>query len=239
VRPRAQGGASRLERIALGTLGELRLRGGASPLPPVPFAGREKNDGRIGDLVKADEVLDFWFGRDGEPGYGGFREEWFRKDPEFDREVRDRFEELQERAAAGDLDGWRQDARGCLALVILLDQFPRNMLRGDPRSYATDRKAQEIAEYAVDHALDRELPEFQRAFLYMPFMHSEDLGHQRRAVELFGTLQEWGGSDPTHYAVLHMEIVERFGRFPHRNEVLGRATTPEEAEFLQQPGSSF
>jgi uncharacterized protein (DUF924 family) len=239
VRPRAQGGASRLERIALGTLGELRLRGGASPLPPVPFAGREKNDGRIGDLVKADEVLDFWFGRDGEPGYGGFREEWFRKDPEFDREVRDRFEELQERAAAGDLDGWRQDARGCLALVILLDQFPRNMFRGDPRSYATDRKAQETAEYAVDHALDRELPEFQRAFLYMPFMHSEDLGHQRRAVELFGTLQEWGGSDPTHYAVLHMEIVERFGRFPHRNEVLGRATTPEEAEFLQQPGSSF
>jgi uncharacterized protein (DUF924 family) len=239
VRPRAQGGASRLERIALGTLGELRLRGGASPLPPVPLAGREKNDGRIGDLVKADEVLDFWFGRDGEPGYGGFREEWFRKDPEFDREVRDRFEELQERAAAGDLDGWRQDARGCLALVILLDQFPRNMFRGDPRSYATDRKAQETAEYAVDHALDRELPEFQRAFLYMPFMHSEDLGHQRRAVELFGTLQEWGGSDPTHYAVLHMEIVERFGRFPHRNEVLGRATTPEEAEFLQQPGSSF
>jgi uncharacterized protein (DUF924 family) len=239
VRPRAQGGASRLERIALGTLGELRLRGGASPLPPVPFAGREKNDGRIGDLVKADEVLDFWFGRDGEPGYGGFREEWFRKDPEFDREVRDRFEELQEQAAAGDLDGWRQDARGCLALVILLDQFPRNMFRGDPRSYATDRKAQETAEYAVDHALDRELPEFQRAFLYMPFMHSEDLGHQRRAVELFGTLQEWGGSDPTHYAVLHMEIVERFGRFPHRNEVLGRATTPEEAEFLQQPGSSF
>ena len=189
--------------------------------------------------MKADEVLNFWFGRDGEPGYGGFREEWFRKDSEFDREVRDRFERLHEQAAAGDLDGWRQDARGCLALVILLDQFPRNMFRGDPRSYATDRKAQETAEYAVDHALDRELPEFQRAFLYMPFMHSEDLGHQRRAVELFGTLQEWGGSDPTHYAVLHMEIVERFGRFPHRNEVLGRATTPEEAEFLQQPGSSF
>ncbi len=189
--------------------------------------------------TRPQEVLDFWFGREGEPGYGEFREAWFRKDPEFDREIRVRFEDLYEEAAAGALDGWRESARGCLALVILLDQFPRNMYRGDPRSYATDAKAQEVSEYAVDHALDRELPEFQRAFLYMPFMHSEDLGHQRRAVELFGTLEEWGNSDPAHYAVLHMEIVERFGRFPHRNEILGRPTTPEEAEFLEQPGSSF
>jgi uncharacterized protein (DUF924 family) len=188
---------------------------------------------------RSDEILDFWFGREGEPGYGGFRKEWFRKDPEFDREIRVRFEDLYEEAAADALDGWRESARGCLALVILLDQFPRNMYRGDPRSYATDRKAQEVSEYAVDHALDRELPDFQRAFLYMPFMHSEDLEHQQRAVELFGTLQEWGDADPAHYAVLHMQIVERFGRFPHRNEVLGRPTTPEEAEFLKQPGSSF
>jgi uncharacterized protein (DUF924 family) len=184
-------------------------------------------------------VLDFWFGSEGELGYGRFREEWFRKDPEFDREIRNRFEGLYEEAAAGDLDGWREDARGCLALVILLDQFPRNMFRGDPESYATDRKAQQTAEYAVDHALDRELPDFQRAFLYMPFMHSEDLEHQRRAVELFGTLQEWGDSDPTHYAVLHKRIIERFGRFPHRNEILGRPTTPEEAEFLKKPGATF
>jgi uncharacterized protein (DUF924 family) len=188
--------------------------------------------------VKPDEVLDFWFGREGEPGYGGFREEWFRKDPEFDREIRDRFEELHQDASAGRLDGWKEDARGCLALVILLDQFPRNMYRGDPRSYATDRKAQETAEYAVDHALDRELPEFQRMFLYMPFMHSEDLAHQRRSVELFRGLGE-GEGDGDSYAVRHMKIVERFGRFPHRNEVLGRPTTPEEAEFLNEPGSSF
>jgi uncharacterized protein (DUF924 family) len=192
----------------------------------------------VGDLVKADEVLDFWFGREDEPGYGGFREEWFRKDPEFDREVRDRFEGLHQEAAAGHLDGWKEDARGCLALVILLDQFPRNMYRGDPRSYATDRKAQETAEYAVDRALDRELPEFQRMFLYMPFMHSEDLAHQRRSVELFRQLGE-DEADADSYAVRHMEIVERFGRFPHRNEVLGRPTTPEEAEFLKEPGSSF
>jgi uncharacterized protein (DUF924 family) len=186
--------------------------------------------------MKADEVLDFWFGREGEPGYGEFREEWFRKDPEFDREVRERFEGLHEQAAAGALDGWKEDAGSCLALVILLDQFSRNMFRGDPRSYATDRKAQETAEYAVEHALDRELPEFQRMFLYMPFMHSEDLEHQRRSVELFRQL---GEGDADSYAVRHMEIVERFGRFPHRNEVLGRPTTPEEAEFLKEPGSSF
>jgi uncharacterized protein (DUF924 family) len=187
--------------------------------------------------VKPDEVLDFWFGREGEPGYGGFREEWFRKDSDFDREVRDRFEGLYEDAAAGRLAGWKEDARGCLALVILLDQFPRNMYRGDPRSYATDREAQETAQYAVERALDRELPEFQRRFLYMPFMHSENLAHQRRSVELFRELGEDDADDP--YAVRHMEIVERFGRFPHRNEVLGRPTTPEESEFLKEPESSF
>ncbi len=187
--------------------------------------------------TRAQEVLGFWFGREGEPGYGEFREAWFRKDPEFDRQVRDRFEDLHEAAAAGELEGWREEARSCLALVILLDQFPRNMFRGDPRSYATDRMAQETAEYAVDRAIDRELPAFQRMFLYMPFMHSEDLERQRRSVELFRALG--GEDDTTGYAVRHMEIVERFGRFPHRNEVLGRQTTPEEAAFLAQPGSSF
>jgi len=186
--------------------------------------------------TRVDEVLDFWFGRADEPGYGEFREAWFTKDPEFDREIRDRFETLHEEAAGGNLDDWKQEARSCLALVIVLDQFPRNMFRGDPRSYATDRKAQETAEHAVERAFDRELPEFQRTFLYMPFMHSEDLEHQRRSVELFRAL---GGSDSAGYAVRHMEIIERFGRFPHRNEVLGRRTTPEEADFLTQPGSSF
>jgi uncharacterized protein (DUF924 family) len=188
---------------------------------------------------RAGEVLDFWFGREGEPGYGEFREAWFRRDPEFDRRIRDRFEPLYEEAAAGGLDDWKDEAHSCLALVILLDQFPRNMYRGDPRTYATDGKAQEIAEYAVDRALDRELPPFQRSFLYMPFMHSEDLEHQRRSVELFGGLAGPRESGSPDYAVRHMEIIERFGRFPHRNEILGRQTTPEEAVFLTQPGSSF
>jgi uncharacterized protein (DUF924 family) len=190
-----------------------------------------------GPTANFEEVLDFWFGREGEPGYGEFREVWFRKDPEFDRQVRDRFESVYEAAATGELDDWKEEARSCLALVILLDQFPRNMFRGDPKSYATDRKAQQTAEYAVDRAFDRELPPFQRMFLYMPLMHSEDLEHQRRSVELFRGLG--GEGDPSYYAVRHMEIIERFGRFPHRNEILGRRTTPEEAEFLTQPDSSF
>jgi uncharacterized protein (DUF924 family) len=190
-----------------------------------------------GPTTNFQEVLDFWFGREGEPGYGEFREVWFRKDPEFDREVRDRFESVYEAAATGELDDWKEEARSCLALVILLDQFPRNMYRGDPKSYAADRKAQQTAEDAVDRAFDRELPPFQRMFLYMPLMHSEDLEHQRRSVELFRGLG--GEGDPSYYAVRHMEIIERFGRFPHRNEILGRRTTPEEAEFLTQPDSSF
>ncbi len=189
---------------------------------------------------EADEVLSFWFGREDEPGYGEFRDAWFRKDDGFDREVRERFGSLYERAASGELDGWRDDARSCLALVICLDQFPRNMFRGDGRTHATDTKAVDTAKHAIEHALDRELPPFQRMFFYMPFMHSENLEDQRRSVELFERLAEKPGApDVTSYAVGHMEIVERFGRFPHRNEILGRETTPEEAEFLEGPDSSF
>ena len=189
---------------------------------------------------RAEEVLDFWFGREGEPDYGEFRDEWFRKDPEFDASITDRFADLYEEAAAGDLDGWREDARSCLALVILLDQFPRNMFRGDGRAHSTDRAALEFSRYAVEHALDRELPALKRMFLYMPFMHSENREDQRRSVELFRRLaEEPGAPDVTSYAAAHRNIVERFGRFPHRNAILGRETTPEEAEFLKTKGSSF
>ncbi|HET7270044.1 MAG TPA: DUF924 family protein [Rubrobacter sp.] len=189
---------------------------------------------------RPDEVLDFWFGREGEPGYGEFRDAWFRKDAAFDAEVTERFAGLYEEAAAGDLDGWRDDAGSCLALVIVLDQFPRNMFRGDGRTHATDENALETSRYAVEHALDRELPGFQRMFLYMPFMHSENVEDQRRSVELFRRLaDEPGAPDVTSYAIGHREIVERFGRFPHRNGILGRRTTPEEAEFLKTEGSSY
>ena len=186
------------------------------------------------------DVLDFWFGGADEPGYGEFRDAWFEKSDEFDAEVRDRFGDVYERAAGGELDNWREKAESCLALVIVLDQFPRNMFRGDARTHAADAEALETAAYAVERGLDRELPPFQKMFLYMPYMHSEDVADQRRSVELFELLAgEPGGPDVTEYAVGHREIVERFGRFPHRNAVLGRASTPEEAEFLTQPGSSY
>lgn len=186
------------------------------------------------------EVLDFWFGREGEEGYGEFREAWFTKDPQFDREIRDRFEPVYEEAAAGRLESWKNDAHGCLALIIVLDQFPRNMFRGDARMYAADGEALAAARHAVEHAYDRDLPPFQRMFVYLPFEHSENLEDQRRSMQLFRRLAaEMGSEDLLGYAARHMEIVERFGRFPHRNEILGRTTTPEEAEFLKGPDSSF
>jgi uncharacterized protein (DUF924 family) len=189
---------------------------------------------------RAGEILDFWFGREGDPEYGQFRDEWFRKDPTFDARVTEQFADLYEEAAAGKLDGWRDDAASCLALVIVLDQFPRNMFRGDGRTHAEDDRALGASRYAVEHALDRELPAFQRMFLYMPFMHSENVEDQRRSVELFERLAgEEGAPDVVSYAVSHRDIVEQFGRFPHRNEILGRATTPKEAVFLTTEGSSF
>lgn len=186
------------------------------------------------------DVLTFWYGREGDPDHDEFRDAWFRKDEAFDAEVTERFGAVYEDAAAGRLEGWREDPEGCLALVIVLDQFPRNMFRGDAKTHATDAKALDTAKYAIERALDRELPPLQRMFLYMPFMHAENVEDQRRSVELFGGLAaEPGGPDVVEYAVGHAEIVERFGRFPHRNAILGRETTPEEAEFLTQPGSSF
>jgi uncharacterized protein (DUF924 family) len=186
------------------------------------------------------EVLNFWFGREGEEGYGEFREAWFNRDPEFDREIRDRFEPVYEQAAAGRLDDWKSEARSCLALIVVLDQFPRNMYRGDARMYAADEKAREAARHAVEHAYDRELSPYGRLFIYLPFEHSEELDDQRLSVELFrGLATEMGSEDLLGYAVRHLEIVERFGRFPHRNEILGRRTTPEETKFLSGPDSSF
>lgn len=183
-------------------------------------------------------MLNLWFGE--APG-AGFREVWFSRDEAFDREIRERFEGLYTEAATGALDGWREDARSCLALVILLDQFPRNMFGGVPRMYATDPKAVATAAYAVERGYDLDLPATGSGFLYMPFMHSENLEDQRRSVRLFGGLAEFGtaGEDRPSYAERHMEIIERFGRFPHRNAILGRESTPEEAGSLEQPGSSF
>ncbi len=182
-------------------------------------------------------ILDYWFGPPDSEEHGTYRELWYHGGPEIDAEIADRFGAIHERAAAGELDHWRGHARPCLALILLFDQFPRNMFRGAPRSFATDVKAVEIARHAVAHGYDRGLDANTQQFYYMPFEHSEDLADQRRAVELFRA-----GTDDAHkeehigYAVRHLEIIERFGRFPHRNAILGRDSTPEEIAFLDHGG---
>jgi uncharacterized protein (DUF924 family) len=191
-------------------------------------------------MLQAEAILEFWFGKPDEADYGKSRKVWFTKNPEFDDEVRSRFLNVHNQAAAGELDDWNATPQGCLALIILLDQFPRNMFRGQPQAFATDPQALAYARHAVTQGFDKELPKLQRWFVYLPFEHSENLADQRQCVELCEQL----GDEPEmreaiDYAYRHLRVIERFGRFPHRNQILGRETTPEEAEFLKQPGSSF
>jgi uncharacterized protein (DUF924 family) len=182
------------------------------------------------------QVLEFWFGPLGTPEYGRDRKRWWKKDPAFDAEVRARFLGDCERAAAGGLDALAGAARDCVALVIVLDQFPRNMFRGDARAFATDAKALSIAKRALAAGFDGKLLPAERGFLYMPFQHSEDLADQERSVALF---RELNFGEQLDFAQRHRDIVRRFGRFPHRNHILGRAGTADEIEFLTEPGSSF
>ncbi|ASC72855.1 uncharacterized protein XM38_038150 [Halomicronema hongdechloris C2206] len=195
----------------------------------------------MGDRVEA--ILRVWFGDPTDPGsdYGQQRSIWFKKNPEFDQTVRERFWDDYQQAAAGQLQPWRQQPRSCLALILLLDQLPRNMFRGHPQSFATDDQAREAAEYALDQGFDQQLLPVERLFVYVPFEHSENLAHQQRAVALFAALSEAEPelSSTLDYAIRHRDIIQRFGRFPHRNGILNRATTTEEAAFLQQPGSGF
>jgi uncharacterized protein (DUF924 family) len=188
-------------------------------------------------------VLNFWFGdpKSDETSYDDRRNLWFQKNPEVDRTIRDRFMDLYRQAASGALDDWQSSPHGCLALLLLLDQFPRNMFRGDRQSFATDAKALGIAQTAIAQNFDQSLTPEQRIFLYLPLEHSENLTVQNQSVRLFQELAtEYPHLADTHdYALRHQAIIERFGRFPHRNAVLGRETLPNEAEFLKQPGSSF
>ena len=157
---------------------------------------------------------------------------WFRGDADFDRQFRDRFLGAHEAAARGELDGWTASAEGALALLLLLDQFPRNAFRGTPRVYATDAQARRIADAAVRAGHDRCVPGELRQFFYLPFMHSEDPADQDRCV----ALNEAQGGESLRWATHHRDVVRRFGRFPHRNAVLGRASTPEEERFLAEGG---
>jgi uncharacterized protein (DUF924 family) len=194
------------------------------------------------------DVLDLWFGELDADGRADkeHSQRWWRKDPDFDQLIRDRFGALHAAVSAGQRDHWLESADGRLAFVIVLDQFSRNMFRGQAQTFAGDSRALEAAREGVERGADRALAHDQRMFFYMPFMHSESPADQDRCVALFtawrdeleGPLRE-GVEGLIKYAEQHRVIVARFGRFPHRNAVLGRESTPEEAEFLTQPGSSF
>ena len=173
------------------------------------------------------DILAFWR----EAG----RDRWYEKDDGFDAEVRRRYLDLWRKAAAGELSSWEASDDGALALTIVLDQFPRNMFRGDPRTYASDALAREVAGRAIDRGADARIDPVLVEFLYMPLMHSEALADQLRCVELF---RKAGNAENLGYAERHADIVRRFGRFPHRNRLLGRATTPEEQAFLDGGGFS-
>lgn len=179
--------------------------------------------------ITPEDVLTFWFSEE-------VRQKWWVKEDAFDAAIRERFAAGFEAALAGALDGWATTPDGALALVILLDQVPRNSFRGTPRAFSGDEKALAAANDAIALGFDAALPPDRRNFLYMPFQHSERLEDQERGVTLFAANDV---ADGLRFMRAHRDIVARFGRFPHRNAILGRASTPEELDFLQQPGSSF
>jgi uncharacterized protein (DUF924 family) len=179
------------------------------------------------------EIIHFWF-NETEPQL------WFQKSEAFDAEVKLRFAATHEMAKEGLCDTWMTDAEGCLALVIVLDQFPRHIFRDQPNSFAADHKALITAKYAISKGYDQILDPTKRGFLYLPFQHSEELREQNRSVELYGKMKD---ANPTgyQYAVRHQQVIEKFGRFPHRNYILDRDCTPEELEYLagSRGGSDF
>jgi uncharacterized protein (DUF924 family) len=189
---------------------------------------------------EATALIDFWFGPPRSPTRFQQRDVWFKADPAFDRQCRDGFEPLRQRAAAGGCADWVREAEPCLALILLFDQLPRNVFRGRAEAFATDPQAREAARIALSRGFDRSLPAAWRQFIYLPFEHSEEPADQERSVRLAAALAR----DPAFartldYARRHQAIIARFGRFPHRNAVLGRKSTPEEEAFLKEPGSSF
>ena len=186
------------------------------------------------DVTK--RVLSFWFGPPEADGTLARREAWFKKDPAFDEAIAAKFSVDCERALAGDLNSLMKTAEGCLALIILLDQFPRNIFRGSPRAFASDEKARQVARHVLDKEFDQGMQAVERLFLYLPFEHSEDVVDQERMLEL---TQALGDDRLIEYARRHFDIIACFGRFPHRNEALGRESTEEEKAFLEQPDSSF
>ncbi len=195
-------------------------------------------------------ILKFWFGelKEDEVPTERLRKMWWAKDEAIDEYIRTNFESDLVRAKESALSGWENSPKGALALIILLDQFSRNIYRGFSEAFSQDRQALSIALGGIEKGFDKELHPVERTFFYTPFMHSEDLNMQRKSLQLFRGLERSFTSPPKlaqvlsenrKYAERHYEIIERFGRYPHRNEILGRGSTDEELEFLKKPGSSF
>ncbi|CAN7655698.1 DUF924 family protein [Massilia sp. LjRoot122] len=192
--------------------------------------------------MQAQDVLDFWFLPEGSPGHGKQRIEWFRKDEAFDAALRERFGGLIAQAVAGGLREWDEvGPRGTLARILVLDQFTRNAFRGKPESFGGDTLALLAARQLVDSGEHLALSPVERQFVYMPFEHAEDARMQEQAVTLFTELaaQHEGFGEALDYAHRHRGVIARFGRFPHRNLILGRASNPEELAYLALPGSGF
>ena len=192
----------------------------ADPTPP-PFSAED------GGTIEA--ILNFWFVENGP-------KQWFTNDPVFDAAIRDRFAGLVERAAKGELSHWRATVRGALAEIIILDQFPRNLYRGDARAFGCDSLAREAAGQALQMKVDQAVSETERVFIYLPFEHSEAAEDQKISLRLCATLSDKSFLD---WAEKHKKVIDRFGRYPHRNAVLGRPSTAEELAFLEEEGSSF
>lgn len=180
-------------------------------------------------IASSQQVIDFWFAEI-DPAA------WFAKSDSFDALIRSRFDATHKAACAADLDHWRTDGAGRLAEIIVLDQFSRNLFRDDARAFAADPMALALSQEAISLGLDADLPTVQRAFLYMPFMHSESLAIHQRAEQLFSAT---GLEENLAFERKHKAIIDRFGRYPHRNALLGRMSTQEEIAFLLQPGSAF
>jgi uncharacterized protein (DUF924 family) len=191
-------------------------------------------------IEAATEILLFWFGEPSKTEYGTPRKVWFQKDETFDAVLCDRFLIWYERSADGSLQDWQEESHACLALILLLDQFPRNCFRNTPQAFATDPLARTVANYGISQGYDQILLPAQRWFFYLPFEHSESMADQRRSLQLWEQLR----SDPASlsaidFAYRHADVIQRFGRFPHRNKILGRVNTLEEVEFLKQADSRF
>jgi len=191
-------------------------------------------------LDRAQSLLNFWFGVPGSPEADGPREVWFKVDPPFDEMLRERFLADHESAALGERDNWLDAPGTSLALTLLLDQLPRNLFRGLARAFASDAKARAVAQRAIALGFDRTVTPIRRWFFYLPFEHSEAITDQELSLRLYASLPASQDRDMClDIAGRHHAIIARFGRFPHRNRILGRVSTPEEEEFLRQPGSSF